>query len=74
VSCGCPAATQVERGDDTLVPASTLRALEREAAHLTRRDGRRRHVVRWGDDPPTVETVSDEGRDDPSILATIDLA
>ena len=74
MSPGYPAATCIERGDDALVPASTLRALEREAAHLTRRDGRRRHVVRWGEDPPTVETVPDEGRDAPSILVSIDLA
>lgn len=71
---GYSTATHIERGDDTVVPATTLRALEREAAHLTRRDGRRRHVVRWGDDPPIVETLPDEGRPGPSILATIDLA
>ena len=74
MSRGCPAATDTERGDDALVPASILRALEREAAHLTRRDGRRRHVVRWGDDPPAVEAIMDEDRPGLSILASIDLA
>lgn len=71
---GSTAPAWVERQDDAGLPGSILAALEREAAHLTRRDGLRRHVVQWGDDPPYVERVVDEGRYGLSILATIDLA
>lgn len=68
----CPmAAPQVDRHDDAGLPASIIAALEREAAHLTRRDGRRRHVVRWGDDPPSIEEV-DPGEGS-VILATVDI-
>ena len=71
---GYPAAIHVVRHDNTVIPGSILRELEREAAHLTRRDGRRRLVVQWGDDPPTIEPVRDEGRFGLSIFASIDLA
>ena len=67
-------ACHVDRQDDAGLPACILAALEREAAHLTRRDGLRRHVVRWGDDPPSIETVDPEGSCDQSVLATIELA
>jgi hypothetical protein len=69
-----PVAFHVDRHDDAGLPASILAALEREAAHLTRRDGLRRHVVRWGDDPPSIETVDPESGYAPLVLATIDLA
>lgn len=67
-------AIHTDRHDDAFLPGSILRELEREAAHLTRRDGRRRHVVQWGDEPPTVEAIMDEDRPGPSIFASIDLA
>lgn len=66
------AAPQVDRQDDAGLPASILAALEREAAHLTRRDGLRRHVVRWGDDPPSIEEAHGE-TDGALVLATIAL-
>ena len=67
-------ACHVDRHEDAGLPADILAALEREAAHLTRRDGLRRHVVRWGDDPPFIETVDPDSGCGLSILATIDLA
>ena len=67
-------ACHVDRQDDAGLPACILAALEREAAHLTRRDGLRRHVVRWGDDPPSIETVDPESGYFPFVLATVDLA
>ena len=67
-------AFHVDRHDDAGLPASILAALEREAAHLTRRDGLRRHVVRWGDDPPSIETAKPGDGCSTCILATIDLA
>lgn len=67
-------ASHVDRHDDAGLPASILAALEREAAHLTRRDGLRRYVIRWGDDPPSIETIDPGDGGTPSVLATIDRA
>ena len=67
-------ASRVDRHDDAGLPTSILAALEREAAHLTRRDGLRRHIVRWGEEPPSIETVDPGDGCTPSVLATIDLA
>jgi len=61
----------VERHEDAGLPASILAALEREAAHLTRRDGLRRHIVRWGDDPPSIEKEEYAEGSGPTVLATI---
>ncbi len=65
---------RVDRHDDAGLPARILAALEREAAHLTRRDGRRRLIVRWGDEPPAIEEANYEDGDGPHVLATVDIA
>jgi len=44
-----------ERQEDGGVVPTILRELEREAMHLTRRDGKRRHVVQWVDEPPAID-------------------
>ena len=67
-------ARHVDRQDDAGLPACILAALEREAAHLTRRDGLRRHIVRWEDDPPSIEIADLRNGCDLPVLATIDLA
>lgn len=46
-----------ERQEDGGVVPAILRELEREAMHLTRRDGKRRFVVQWDDDPPVIEKM-----------------
>ena len=48
-----------ERQEDGGVVPTILRELEREAMHLTRRDGKRRHVVQWADDPPMIDLRAD---------------
>ena len=65
---------RIERHEDAGLPASILAALEREAAHLTRRDGRRRHIVQWGDEPPTIEETDHDDHAGPLVLATVDIA
>lgn len=70
-----PNPAMVERHDDGGIPVATLAALEREAAHLTRRDGRRRLIVRRGCEPPGIEDDLDlDGKTGPLILAVVDLA
>lgn len=54
------AAPAVDRHKGAGLPEGIIAALEREAAHLTRRDGRR-HNVRWGDDLPSIEDVTRDG-------------
>lgn len=66
-------ACHVDRHEDAGLSSSILAALEREAAHLTRRDGLRRHIVRWGDDHPSIQTVDPDDGDGLSVLATVDL-
>jgi len=46
---------RLERQEDGGVVPTILRELEREAMHLTRRDGKRRHVVQWADEPPMID-------------------
>lgn len=43
------------RQEDVWVVTTILRELEREAVHLSRRDGKRRRIVQWEDDPPVIE-------------------
>lgn len=64
----------VERHDDAGLPPGIVAALEREAAHLTRRDGRRRLIVRWEDEPPSIEEAHDDDEGGPLIIASIDIA
>lgn len=51
----CSAPVHSERQEDGGVVPTILRELEREAMHLTRRDGKRRHVVQWADEPPVID-------------------
>ena len=53
------APVHLERQEDGGVVPTILRELEREAMHLTRRDGKRRSVVRWDDDPPVIDLRAD---------------
>ena len=63
-----------ERQEDGGVAPTILRELEREAVHLTRRDGKRRHVVQWEEgDPPVIEEMDHGPVSGPLILATVDL-
>ena len=48
-----------ERQEDGGVVPTILRELEREAMHLTRRDGKRRHVVQRADEPPAIDLRAD---------------
>jgi len=67
-------AVHSERQEDGGVAPTILRALEREAMHLTRRDGKRRHVVQWEEgDPPVIEEMDHGPASGSLTLATVDL-
>ena len=66
-------AIRIERYDPGGASARVLASLEREAAHLTRRDGRRRTIVAWAGAPPSIEEVDYDDLTGPRILAAIDL-
>lgn len=67
-------AVHSERQEDGGAAPTILQALEREAMHLTRRDGKRRHVVQWDeDDPPVIEEIDHSLASGSLTLATVDL-
>jgi len=53
------APTRSERQVGGGVVPTILRELEREAMHLTRRDGKRRHVVQRADESPVIDLRAD---------------
>ncbi len=51
-----------------------LALLEREAAHLTRRDGKRRLIVERGSEGPAIEEIDYDDVTGPRVLSAIDMA
>ena len=71
---GLTCAAHSEWQENGGVAPTILRALEREAMHLTRRDGKRRHVVQWEEgDPPVIEEMGHGPASGSLTLATVDL-
>lgn len=65
-------AIHVERFATGNLPAGALDELEREATHLTRRDGRRRYVMLWPEGPSIEEVDYEETGEGPMVLSSID--
>lgn len=74
MTCRQRCALRVERVDLEGVSDRIVAALEREAAHLIRRDGRRRLVVAWPDLPPSIEEIDYDDHCGPRVLSVIALA
>ena len=66
--------SRIEWCEDAGLPCGILKVLEREAAHLTRRDGRARLVAQWGEEPSFIEDGRCEEHSGLTVLAIIDTA